>query len=234
MISLKKYQIFGERNSGTTYLKQVLDANFKLECTSEYGFKHWFIKDHQPRGRPNSTTDNECLRSLDDSEDTLFIFIVRDPIGWLQSMHKKPYHAPEHKNLSFGSFIRKKWICYEKKCPSVHIPGKSMTPWNKKLNEPYYFIEESANICTLRNEKNAHFLSLKDRVKHFFVIRLDRLLEDIWAMALELNLETKLVEITLPEYRKPNFYGEICQEDLGYIKQELNLELEISLGFKIQ
>jgi len=76
---MKHYTIFGERNSGTNYLATVLNAHITLQFTKKFGFKHWFIKNHFPRGRANGTTDNECLAPLKNSADTLFIFIVRNP-----------------------------------------------------------------------------------------------------------------------------------------------------------
>ena len=49
-----------------------------IKFTNEYGFKHWYIKDLTPRGINNTTTDNECIKSINDSDDTLFIVIVRN------------------------------------------------------------------------------------------------------------------------------------------------------------
>lgn len=36
------YQVFGERCSGTTFLLNAIDRNFKLKTTNKYGHKHFF------------------------------------------------------------------------------------------------------------------------------------------------------------------------------------------------
>ena len=72
---IKNFTIFGERNSGTNYLKAILLQNLEIKFTEEYGFKHWYIKNLNPRGRPNTTTDNQCLKDFKNNTNTLFIFI---------------------------------------------------------------------------------------------------------------------------------------------------------------
>ena len=47
---LKNFTIFGERNSGTNYLKYILSNMLFIDFTQEYGFKHWYIKGVMPRG----------------------------------------------------------------------------------------------------------------------------------------------------------------------------------------
>ena len=37
-MNIKKFTIFGERNSGTTYLKNLLKQKLDLNFTEEYGF----------------------------------------------------------------------------------------------------------------------------------------------------------------------------------------------------
>ena len=100
---IKYIQILGERYSGTNYLAALIRNNIPaVEITESFGFKHWFIKDHQPRSAPNSTTDFECVRSLNHSDDTLFLVILRNPFDWLRSLARYPQHAPDHVGLSFS------------------------------------------------------------------------------------------------------------------------------------
>jgi hypothetical protein len=39
---LKKYTIYGERCSGTNYLENIINMNFDVNVTWEYGWKHFF------------------------------------------------------------------------------------------------------------------------------------------------------------------------------------------------
>ena len=68
---LRKYTIYGERCSGTNYLENIMDLNFDVEITWEFGWKHFF------------GFHDEVLRNH--SDDTLFICIIRDPVDWFNS-----------------------------------------------------------------------------------------------------------------------------------------------------
>ena len=39
---IKKFTIYGERCSGTNYLQNLVNDNFEIELTWEYGWKHFF------------------------------------------------------------------------------------------------------------------------------------------------------------------------------------------------
>jgi len=85
-MTLTKYHIYGERSSGTNLLDVSLKYNFEAvnafegatsvmdEKFKKYGHKHWFGN----------------FLDLKDTDDTLFICIVRDPVKWLKSMYNKP------------------------------------------------------------------------------------------------------------------------------------------------
>ena len=79
-MSINKYTIYGERNSGTNYLKQLMDKNFDV-CFNEINHKHFFWHN-----------------DLSNTDDILFIAIVRNPYDWLNSMYKTPYHIEHMKS----------------------------------------------------------------------------------------------------------------------------------------
>ena len=72
---ITKYTIYGERCSGTNYLENLINENFDVKLTWEYGFKHWF-----------------GFNNLSNSDDTLFICIVRNPVDWVNSFYRTPHH----------------------------------------------------------------------------------------------------------------------------------------------
>ena len=150
------FTIFGERHSGTNYLQSVLQNNLMIPHTKLYGFKHWFIKGVQPRSRPNTTTDNECLKPIHQNAHTLFIYIVRNPFDWLAALHSRPYHIPNSGRTSFVDFLSARYIAYEKNVQLNHTSG-SKTPWTIDPQTGLYFIEESDNILALRNMKTYSF-----------------------------------------------------------------------------
>jgi len=224
MENIKKFTIFGERNSGTKYLKDQLSNILHQEYTKEYGFKHWYIKDVEPRGEANTTTDNECLKSIHDSDDTLFVVIVRDINDWVGAMHRRSYSCgSEMDKTSIHTFVTGKYISYERRCPRDH--GKqSESPWLPNKNHKYpYFMDEADNLIELRNMKNNHFNNLKNKVKYYYLIRQEHLLEDITEMIKKYNLKYKSLKLT--RYRKPTKYV-LDSETIDFIKENLNNDID--------
>jgi len=224
MDGIRFFQIFGERNSGTKYVQRVLNRNLRINPTSAFGFKHWYVKGHQPRGEENRTTDNECIRSLDGSDDTIFVFIVRDPYSWIQSMRSKPHHAPLHRNMGLSEFIRKEWISYETKRANKMWPPSA---------DNYYFIERAENICALRRSKNAHFMSIGNRVRNFHTIRHHAMNQGIREMVELFGLETIGKGLSFDGFRSPKNYPPIPKEDKRFIDSHLDPDAEKSLGYDL-
>jgi hypothetical protein len=220
---IKEFTIFGERNSGTKYLERVLRDNLTINFTKDFGFKHWYIKGLDPRGRSNTTTDNECLKPIDDdsAHNTLFIITVRNPFDWVVAMYKKPYCIKEADTTSLIKFLKSPYIAYEQGRPPDHNES-SKTPWHLDPQTNTYFIEESNHIITLRNEKNNHFLSLMNKVRYCAIIRQECLYENIAGMVKMFNLNLRNNCFDLGEnYRQPLSYN-LNEEEYNFILKELN------------
>ena len=71
-----KYTIYGERCSGTNYLGALIQKNFNATVTWDYGWKHFF-----------------GFNNLSNSNDTLFVCIIRDPYEWINSFYRNQYHV---------------------------------------------------------------------------------------------------------------------------------------------
>jgi hypothetical protein len=94
MNNISQIKIFGERNSGTNYIKRLLTVNLKTKIklhsgtyTNPLGWKH-------------------CLpdpQTIINKKNTLIIFIIRNLEEWLNSMYFRPYHLKGKKN--FNDFI---------------------------------------------------------------------------------------------------------------------------------
>ena len=76
---IKKVTIYGERCSGTNYLEQLLINNFNVIINYDYGHKHFF-----------------GFNDLTNSENTLFIGIIRHPYDWINSLYRERHHLPKH------------------------------------------------------------------------------------------------------------------------------------------
>ena len=112
---INKFTIYGERCSGTNFLEKAIAENFDIKVTWEYEWKHFF-------------GFNKCLNS----QDTLFIGVIRDPFDWLFSFHKNPHHIPQQ-NKELHKFLFSEFY-------SIHDDGSLVkTDLNYKTNKKYWF-----------------------------------------------------------------------------------------------
>lgn len=125
---IKNFTIFGERHSGTNYLQKWIEKCFEIPVTWKFGWKHFW------------TNNNKIIPN---SENTLFIGIVRNPYDWMSAMYKNPYHIVLDKDTTFLKFLNHKIV--------------STGPHDTLL-------EEYDNIFTLREIKNQHLIQVMPKI----------------------------------------------------------------------
>lgn len=87
-----RFQVLGERSSGTNFVKRLVGRNTDLQPTEALGWKHGFAQ------------------SMAVPADLAVICVVRNAADWALSMHAKPWHAvPELQSMAFSEFIRAPW-----------------------------------------------------------------------------------------------------------------------------
>lgn len=88
----KRFQVMGERSSGTNFVKRLVDANTGLGNSEALGWKH---------GVP---------QMLAIPSDLTVVCAFRAADRWALSMHAKPWHTrPPMQALAFSEFIRAPW-----------------------------------------------------------------------------------------------------------------------------
>lgn len=93
--AITRFQVVGERSSGTNLLSRLIGRNTSLQSSEVLGWKHGFP---QAVGIP---------------ADLAVICVVRDARDWALSMHKKPWHTGPHMQaLPFDKFISAPWDTY--------------------------------------------------------------------------------------------------------------------------
>ncbi len=162
---LPRYTIYGERCSGTNYLQDVIEKNFDVELTWEYGFKHFFgFQEEQ----------------LKKSDNTLFICIIRDIQPWLNSFYREMHHLPlkSINNISKEEKIRR---FLEDEMYSINDVDASNKEYLQEImtDRNIYTGERYKNIFELRYIKNKFMKEdLPKKVKHYIFIRYEDLVND--------------------------------------------------------
>ena len=163
--AIEHIQVYGERNSGTTYLVKLLQDNMKtpdnllgmLESETTplgnkiFGYKHWFPVD-------------EKLKDPRQSQ-TLFIVIYRNPYTWIKAMMTRPYALS-------GSLAGHPVRALPKIKLAGHINGRD----TKNEFDPE--TGEQLTLFELRLKKIEYFEGLKRKVDNVVYINLEELLDD--------------------------------------------------------
>ena len=141
-MSLNSFTIIGERCSGTHFLQYAITTNFKLTYTRLD--KHFF---------GFSKLHNEIT-----------LCIIRDPVEWIDSFFKKPFHVPKE-NKNIDNFLNNEWR-------SIH----DNTPDTEIMEDRHIITKERyKNIFELRKTKIEYFLNLSGNV---MIIKYEDLRDD--------------------------------------------------------
>jgi len=227
-MSVTNFCILGERVSGTCMLNSLLVQNIPGLTAVSYNHKHFF-------------QDEDALRRADTSK-TLFIYITREPIAWLNSMCKSPYHAHVSlKNKDLSSFIRAEWFCVEDEASGVSQDSRKYGSEMRHERDPETG-KRFRNVIAMRSSKIRHTLSLADIVENFVHVRLHDLQSDpetfLTAICTNYNLRrtSKFAPVRTVRGKgkvvyTPSSYPELSDSDKEYILGELDLDIEARLGY---
>jgi hypothetical protein len=153
---MKKVTIYGERCSGTNYLEELLLLNFDVEIVWDYGWKHFF-----------------GFNDLTNSDDTLFIGIIRNLEDWINSLYREKHHVPTHLTENIDIFLTNTFYSV-KRDPMTHqnTGDEIMSDRNIDTGERY------KNIYELRLVKNKYLIEkMPNLVKNYCLITYDDLVD---------------------------------------------------------
>ena len=156
---ITNFTIFGERCSGTNYLAYLIQENFQnYEITWEYGWKHYF------------GFNEEKLKS---SDHTLFICIVRNPVDWLNSLYRNPWHICEEIRGNVDKFLNDEFYSYNDDASGPRDGTEIMQDRNMYTGERY------KDVFELRHTKLKYMIEdLPNKVKNYIFIKHEDLIED--------------------------------------------------------
>lgn len=239
-MSIKNFAILGERCTGTNFLEESITNNFILDYTAIYGNKHFF-----------------CYNNYNNSNNTLFIGIIRNPIYWINSFSKELHHVPEINRKSLVNFLFNEFYSVEDEVDN----SKSLSDNNIfKLNNNYYTYQyklnkkdlnyingkKYKNIFELRKVKNDFLINvMPNRVKNYILINYEDLLynfdEVLKNIKEKFNLIQKQPKFIKPQnYKKSDKYNFVQQRKILLptnivitIWKNLDIEQEKKLGYKM-
>lgn len=222
---MEKIIVRGERCSGTNYLHSLIKSNLNIQLSDELGWKHSYI--------------NVFNKNLANSSNYLVIFIFRNPINWVQSFYKNPWHFEKKYFKDITEFIKSK--------PKQIVRNLNEFKEFDETTELYwernpFNLEIPKNICQLRNWKNKNFLNASNILSNVEYIQYENLYEDpknyldyINKKYFNIDYEFKNIEYYKGNenqgiYQKKN-YDKLSEENLEFIISNLDWKLEERIGY---
>jgi len=164
---VKNIKVFGERNTGTNYLINLLKLNFDIVSLQgtvpkninrvieylpfEEKIKdiYFFLTKNSNFGWKHKELDID-LSSINKKE-IIFIIIVKNPYSWLLSLYNRPYHINNPTKGTFDEFITRQWktVGRESSKKTYENPIKM---WNQK----------NASYLKFKNLENVHIIKYED------------------------------------------------------------------------
>lgn len=176
-VPVTRFQVFGERSSGTNFAKRVLGRNTPLTPSEDLGWKHGFPQ------------------MIAVPADMVAVVTVRNAADWVRSMHAKPWHCSAvMQALPFSEFIRAEWDTlvdrdrYFEEAARLGLTGQPLQQDRHPLTGARF-----ADIFALRQAKLTAHLGFAARGCNVAILRM----EDLTA-APEETVDAFLAAFALP------------------------------------
>ena len=185
---MKNYvKIFGERNTNTNYLSQLIDLNFDLVQRKGtvpkainsfnrilFNNSEWYkniyfsLTEHVNLGWKHKCIDPEAFSSSDKS--LLIVTLTKNPYAWLLSMYRNPYHMAVNPNWSFSEFLRSEIVPLTRENLKDQKKINIIELWNIK-NRSYLDIEHPYKLNLKSIDLITNTESILSLIKNHFSIK---------------------------------------------------------------
>lgn len=181
--SIQRFQVLGERSSGTNLVHHLVAKHTSLRPTDVLGWKHGF---------PHMVAV---------PDDCLVIGVVRALEPWLLSLHRRPWHAhPDLQTLTFSEFIRAPWKTVADGRRHFPYPAKEGFPRQTPLQLDRHPITGTPfeNPLALRSAKLASLAGFANRDCAIAFVQMERVVSHPQCFLNWLTQATKAQEVDVP------------------------------------
>jgi hypothetical protein len=236
-------KIFGERNTGTHAIAEIIERNSKSRCLPgvEAQLSPFIsnIVNHRffPKGRVQETINDRIFEAqpplnswkhratnFDDAsafQEVFVLFTVRHPASWLLALFNRPYHRLGPSAGDLKTFIDQPW----KTVGREGLGGKSYRPLDlcKAKLDSYRAFAAKLEACGIPHE----FVRFEDLILGQAAVfgRISSHLSDPTTKFTELRTSTKDSNKTLDDYRR--YYGEeLWRSSFQGLEERINAQLD--------
>lgn len=223
-----RFQVLGERSSGTNYVKRLIGKNVALKPTEALGWKH------------------AHTHAKEVPADLALICVVRHAVPWVLSMHAKPWHCtPAMQALEFPAFIRAPWDTIFDRSRYFNVPERVLGRPLKPDRDPET-LERYPDLIALRQGKLDSLLARRAAGCTFVLLRMEEAVthpgEVLQAICAGLDLPApknpvrRVVKRLGAKFKpaipdRPQTPKALAPEDMEWLRGRLDLDQEAALGY---
>lgn len=228
--SLRRFQVLGERSSGTNLLRRLMMRHSPLEASEVLGWKHGFP------------------HMLAIPPDLVVLGIVRNAADWARSMHAKPWHTtPDMQRLDLSGFLRAPWTTIVDR--ARYFGGPSARPLvGQPLQHDRNPVTGAAfpNLFALRRAKLGALVGMFRRDCTMVLLRMEDMQSNPEAVLSEICAGLSLPAPKTPfapierrlgskfkasvEFR-PDTPAALSEDDMAFLKSQIDASQEAALGY---
>ena len=158
---MKKIKIYGERNTGTNFLSNLLRENLDIEllegtvpngkfwALSEFNKNLYFsLTSNKNLGWKHALVAPAQLQRNKNTRNVYFLTVSKNPYSFLLSLYKNPYHYKGVKPNSLLKFLQTKWYVQGRENVESRFYRNPVELWNSK-NHSYLQLKEKLPLQTV-------------------------------------------------------------------------------------
>ena len=251
-------KIFGERNTGATYLGKLIEKNFATDnLRGEFGVNRRVLRlvlqTYKPKERAfhNNRLQNEyherilysdfgwkhaappidVIRAAPHAQSTLFILLTKHPVHFLTSLHARPENPmlSDH-DISFEKFLTSEWPVATRDNLGDDPLDNPIDLWNRKMHEYLRVMEVAENVIHIRYED----------ILSGFEAQMDRIADYIPKITAGYGNVRRSVKakdnMRFEDYQRRYKYHKLKTDhkrrDLEYIYRKVDTNLMDALGYR--
>jgi hypothetical protein len=178
------------------------------------------------------------------TDSTLLVVVNRNPLKWLQSLHRQPHHAPTHYGLSMAEFIRSPWrTCYTSPNADFSPDEHERQRWvDKSMRLGEVVIEDETSVFMHRARSVMRFEMLQDQVPNVVYFNYEHIRNNpqtaLGRLAMQFDIRSNYTYTDSTTYKgngnKPfieQAYPPIAKPDLLLIMRSIDWDVERTIGY---
>ena len=180
-MKIEQVKIFGERNTGTNWLEDLIMKNYDIPVIHHRGIINQETTDFErdfiaslPKaqrvfveesvkdsifyrathlfGWKHSSVVSEILETHPKFRETAFIFLVKNPFSFIKSLHKRPYNTLVSLPKKVDEFVETPWPTLRRDYIDKAILNTPVELWNYKVSSYFDFLAKNDNAILIRYE----------------------------------------------------------------------------------